>query len=79
MVQNVGTGRRIRGLIVALGITLSTAAYGWAAAGPGSAGPALSISISGNHFVNGEGQTIRLLGVDAPSTEYACDQGWGYS
>ena len=60
-------------------MAVTTIAYGWAAAGAGSAGPALSIAISGNHFVNGEGQTIRLLGVNAPSTEYACDQGWGYS
>ena len=43
------------------------------------AGPALSIAVSGNHFVNGSGATVRLLGVDAPSTEYACDQGWGYA
>jgi endoglucanase len=39
----------------------------------------LSISIVGNHFVNGVGQTIRLLGVDRPGTEYACEQGWGFS
>jgi endoglucanase len=47
----------------------------------GSAGagePPLSIAIVGNHFVNGDGQTVRLLGVDAPSTEYACEEGWGY-
>ena len=43
------------------------------------AGPPLSIAVSGNHFVDGAGTTIRLLGVDAPSTEYACDQGWGDS
>jgi endoglucanase len=39
----------------------------------------LSIAISGNHFVNGAGATVRLLGVNAPSTEYACEQGWGYA
>ncbi len=39
----------------------------------------LSIAIEGNHFVNGNGQTIRLLGVDRPGTEYACQQGWGDS
>ena len=52
-----------------------------AAAAPGAAGAAvpLSISIAGNHFVNGAGQTIRLLGVDRPGTEYACEQGWGYT
>jgi endoglucanase len=40
---------------------------------------ALSIAVSGNHFVNGSGQTVRLLGVDRPGTEYACEGGWGYS
>jgi endoglucanase len=39
----------------------------------------LSIAIAGNHFVNGSGQTVRLLGVDHAGTEYACEQGWGYS
>jgi endoglucanase len=39
----------------------------------------LSIAIDGNHFVNGTGQTIRLLGVDRPGTEYACEEGWGDS
>jgi hypothetical protein len=38
----------------------------------------LSIRIEGNHFVNGEGQTIRLLGVDHTSSEYACVDGFGY-
>ncbi len=39
----------------------------------------LSISIQGNHFVNGAGQTIRLLGVNHPSAEYACVDGFGYN
>ncbi len=43
-----------------------------------SAAP-LSISVVGNHFVNGAGQTIRLLGVNREGTEYACFQGTGYS
>lgn len=38
-----------------------------------------SIAIDGNHFVNGTGQPIRLLGVDRPGTEYACEEGWGDS
>lgn len=42
-----------------------------------SAAP-LSISVVGNHFVNGEGQTIRLLGVDRTSSEYGCVDGFGY-
>jgi Cellulase (glycosyl hydrolase family 5) len=39
----------------------------------------LSISVVGNHFVNGGGQTIRLLGVNREGTEYACVDGTGYS
>jgi endoglucanase len=38
----------------------------------------LSISVSGNHFVNGSGQTVRLLGVNHPSFEYACVDGYAY-
>jgi hypothetical protein len=43
-----------------------------------SAAP-LSIRIEGNHFVNGAGQTIRLLGVNHASAEYACSEGFGYN
>ena len=32
-----------------------------------AAGAPLSISVSGNHFVNGAGQPIRLLGVNHAS------------
>jgi hypothetical protein len=39
----------------------------------------LAITVVGNHFVNGSGQTIRLLGVNREGTEYACVQGTGYS
>ena len=38
----------------------------------------LSISIAGNHFVDGAGQTIRLLGVNLTSSEYGCVDGFGY-
>jgi hypothetical protein len=37
----------------------------------------VSVSVVGNQLVNGEGQTIRLLGADRSGTEYACAQGWG--
>src|SRR6184192_4207826 len=37
----------------------------------------LSISVAGNHLVNGDGTAIRLLGVNRSGTEYACIQGWG--
>jgi hypothetical protein len=39
---------------------------------PASAAPAVSITVVGNHLVNGSGQTIRLLGVDRSGTEYTC-------
>ena len=39
----------------------------------------LAITVVGNHFVNGSGQTIRLLGVNREGTEYACVNGTGYS
>ena len=41
--------------------------------------PPLSVAVSGNHLVNGAGQSVRLLGVNAMGTEYACSEGWGYS
>ena len=50
-----------------------------AGAPAGAAAAPLSISIQGNHFVNGSGQTIRLLGVNHPSSEYACVDGYGYN
>lgn len=40
---------------------------------------ALSISVDGSRFVNGEGKTVRLLGVDRSSTEYACYDGYAYA
>jgi hypothetical protein len=43
-----------------------------------AAGAPLSISVLGNHFVNGAGQAIRLLGVNHASFEYACDEGYAY-
>ncbi|MEO9176706.1 MAG: cellulase family glycosylhydrolase [Gaiellales bacterium] len=38
----------------------------------------LSIAVQGNQFVNGAGQTVRLLGVDHASLEYACEEGYAY-
>jgi endoglucanase len=34
--------------------------------------PALEIGVSGNHFVDGGGQTVRLIGVNRSGSEYAC-------
>jgi hypothetical protein len=75
----MGSFRDIRwGLILMAGVAL---AIGVSALAPvrGRAGAVpLSISVSGNHFVNGAGQTIRLLGVNTPSAEYTCAEGNGY-
>ena len=46
-------------------------------AAPGFAGTSLSLGVSGNHLVDGNGATVRLLGVNRSGTEYACIQGWG--
>ncbi len=62
--------------LVALGCVALACAL--AQAGVAAAAP-LSIKVDGNHFVNGAGQTVRLLGVNHPSFEYTCVQGNGYS
>ncbi len=46
---------------------------------PAAAGDTISVAVDGNHFVDGSDHPIRLLGVNVPGTEYACEQGWGYS
>ena len=69
--------RRVRFLVVFV-VIATTAVVAFEAA-PAKALTPLSIAVSGNHFVNGAGATVRLLGVNVPSTEYACDEGWGYS
>jgi endoglucanase len=44
-----------------------------------SAASAFTISISGNHFVDGNGNTVQLRGVNRSGTQYACAEGWGLS
>jgi hypothetical protein len=66
---------RSAGKILASLCALLLAAVAWPAI---AAAAPLSISVVGNHFVDGEGQTIRLLGVDRTSSEYACVDGFGY-
>jgi len=40
--------------------------------------PALrGITVSGNQLLNGDGQPVRLIGVNRSGTEYACIRGWG--
>jgi endoglucanase len=36
----------------------------------------LSVRIVGNHFVDGSGRTVRLLGVNRSGSEYACMANW---
>jgi hypothetical protein len=71
-------GRRVRIALVPLIAALGVAAAVLLAPGSGHA-DTLSIAVSGNHFVNGAGQTVRLLGADHPSFEYACIYGYGYN
>jgi endoglucanase len=47
--------------------------------GAGSAAGGLSVRVAGNHLVDGRGATLRLLGVNRSSFEYACAQGWGFN
>jgi endoglucanase len=69
----------IASLVAALQALLPTSSVPRSVPVPQSVPVPLSIAVSGNHFVNGQGATVRLLGVNAPGTEYACDQGWAYS
>ena len=43
----------------------------------GAAPVALSIRVAGNHFVDGSGHPVRLLGVNRSGTEYMCMDGRG--
>jgi endoglucanase len=71
--------RRARRLLPVLAVIIIGALGATLGAGIGSAGAVpLSISIQGNHFVDGAGQTVRLLGVNHPSLEYACEEGYAY-
>jgi hypothetical protein len=47
---------------------------------PISAAPtttSLGLHVVGNQLLNGANQSIQLLGVNRPGTEYACAEGWG--
>src|SRR5256886_4315107 len=67
------TGRH--GLVALLAITLPILSAGVA---PNRAYAAtLSIAVSGNHLVDGNGQVIQLRGVNRSGAEYACIQGCG--
>ena len=64
--------------IAILAIALAALSATFAQLPAAAAAAPLSIKVDGNHFVNGAGQTLRLLGVNHPSSEYGCVDGFGY-
>jgi endoglucanase len=66
-------------MCVVMATACASIAGAFAQTPPAAAQTPLSIAVVGNHFVNGAGQTIRLLGVNHPSLEYGCVDGYGYS
>ena len=71
--------RRVRALFIR--ILTGTCAIpvlftGLAGSTASAAGPALSVSVRGNHLVDAAGNTLVLHGVNRSGTEYACIQGW---
>jgi len=38
----------------------------------------LSVRVSGNKFIDKDGKTIRLVGVNFSGQQYACAEGWGF-
>lgn len=57
---------------------LAAAVVALAATSVSSSAPRpLSIQVVGNDFVNGQGRTIRLIGVNRSTFEYACSSGYG--
>jgi endoglucanase len=72
--------RRLRWLLPALaGIAFAILISVLGQAPGAAAGVPLSIAVQDNHFVNGAGQTVRLLGVNHASFEYACEYGYAYN
>lgn len=67
-------GMRRPGLFVMAGLA-AVAAVGLAIGGHIS--PQLILRVTGNRLTDGQGRTVRLLGVDRSGTEYACIEGLG--
>lgn len=74
-----GVVRRARRLLALAGIALAIPVAAFATPPSEAAGAPLSISIQGNRFVDGDGRTVRLLGANHPSFEYACEYGYAYN
>jgi hypothetical protein len=70
--------RRRRPIQAAIGTAFAVLVLVLATGSGRAAGVSLSIKVQGNHFVDGAGKTIRLLGVNHPSFEYACEEGYAY-
>ena len=60
------------------GLAVGGLSLGVAAAGVPASAAGLSIRIAGNHFVDGTGRTVRLLGVNRSGSEYACMANWAF-
>lgn len=72
------SGVRCGGLLTTAVACLVCLVCSTAALPPASAS-ALSIDVSGNHFVDGKGKRVRLIGVNRSGSEYSCagDDGQG--
>jgi endoglucanase len=57
-------------VVVLAAALLATPPIGAAAAAP-------TIAVSGNHFVDSNGNVVQLRGVNRSGAEYACAEGWG--
>src|SRR5205809_5626473 len=64
--------RPLRPGILLAAIILSAAASVASEAPIAAQAASLSVRIAGNHFVDGAGRTVRLLGVNRSGTEYEC-------
>src|SRR5258708_4655343 len=60
--------------VVPSAILLALALGGWSSPSMPAAIP-LAIRLAGNHFVDGAGKTIRLLGVNRDGPNYMCTGG----
>ena len=58
-------------------VVLAAALVLWPVAPIPAQAATLSIAVSGNHLIDGNGKVVRLLGVNRSGAEYACIQGWG--
>lgn len=71
MNRGVARAATLRAVTVAAVAAVAAASFLTAGMAPAGAAP-LSITVVGNHLVDGAGQTVQLVGVDAVSTEWRC-------